>query len=1263
MHFNNLTHNVEYQTANTSTGISFYNNGVEAKAGNFYSSSLLKYKTAGNILSNLGSVEAWVRPNWSGNDGKSRTIFSWGVGGGMILVKDGAGYLKIIINRYGSNSAGNEISVGTNVNSWTAGTWHHVACSWSNNKVELYLNGQLVSSAPMSYTPPPISASTFFVGSDNGNSKWEGQIDEVRFSKVQRFDYEILKSYEAGSDGVTHDHRSTIILRFNDNLTKGEVLIKAVQNTGVTYAQGILNKCALFNGNEVLKYNSNWNIRSDKGTFEGWVKPTFNPEPGGGDHTILRWGSGGGILLFINGGSTLRFIVNRFSTGGNPEININYDIQEWDKNDWHHLAVTWSSTKLELFIDGIKVSESATGYTLPTITDTQFFLGSDAGVNKWAGYFDEFRITNTQRTEDEIANSFFRGINLSSLTLKENNIEKFPHWRYRPEVCGVSGGQTFDIPSGLLDWSSSNNYIASVDDGGIVHFHNPSNVSLTGSVDGLSVQLNVIVKDAIIDPKHPSIDPFMATPAECAKEEMKVLVVCYFPTQDGVNLDTQETGPDLGGGIYPLNNIENLVDDYSIMMKHMLEERTKFRGYKNPDADPYLGYEVIDFIQVYEPLPRFLKVPFDGDINLGTINYMDVPKIGERFDFESYVDNEDVDEIWIWGYHNDTPDGIFGWESEMSSPTTGSISNSHSLSLDTDLPVYSKTYTVYGFNYGRTPSLHNQGHQLESIFKFIDFDFFQEKFVGAVNNNPPLGRAGDTHFPPNTTQAYDYYNPTLVASDIEDWEPNGGPTKLVNVDTWGSLDYNWPYDNTPPGEPEVNYYIYWMQNMPGYLNKIPYNGNYMTNWWEFVANWDEVNNNNMGLYANSQSPIASNDACAADPCPLFSSHSFENGMQSWIDGGSDCHRVAGYAKTGTYSIRLRDDSGVNSTLSSAVHNWSGVSSLVVDFSFFPRSMEANEDFWLQVSTNGGASYTTVDTWKSGTDFNNNIRYNEKVVINDVDFTENSRVRFRCDASGDGDYIYLDDIKITTCHLCPTIDLGTFENGWGIWNDGGSDCVKIAANANSGSYSVRLRDNTNTSVTTTDNLALAEYESASVQFHYYPWSMETNEDFWLQVSTNGGASFTTVGSWKRGTDFNNGTHYDEIVGIDGPFTNTTKFRFRCDASGNGDYVYIDDINIRLCDNSSGLQGEHALETRELEREIVLFPNPVKSTDRLHVSSSSAEETLQVHILDMNGSLLKTIDWPGGQEEIQINLEYMPTGTYNVQLISVSGMETHKLVVVE
>jgi hypothetical protein len=186
----------------------------------------------------------------------------------------------------------------------------------------------------------------------------------------------------------------------------------------------------------------------------------------------------------------------------------------------------------------------------------------------------------------------------------------------------------------------------------------------------------------------------------------------------------------------------------------------------------------------------------------------------------------------------------------MSSPSTGDISNSNR--DNSDLPLYEHTYVVYPYNFRRTnnQAIHNYGHQLESILGHVDWDpdwnksLFWKEFVGRQEDGSHVtGRCGWTHMPPNTTDDYDYYNTTVVDSDIADWRPDGlGATMPVNVDTWERHPYQWPaeYGSNPPGyaDGEAHWYIYWMQSMPGRDNGIPNGSERLTNWWVFPAAWD-----------------------------------------------------------------------------------------------------------------------------------------------------------------------------------------------------------------------------------------------------------------------------------------------------------------------------------------------------------------------------------------------------------------------------------------
>jgi len=654
------------------------------------------------------------------------------------------------------------------------------------------------------------------------------------------------------------DANTSLLLHFNNDALDDATSEAPVSISNLSYQQGIFGNAASIAASTYLSYNAQNNILATQGTLETWIKPCWNGNDNA-NHFILIWGGSGGIFIGKDGGNYIKLLVNRFGANGNPEKVVSHYTGNWTADEWHHFACTWSSTELRLYIDGVLVDTESVGFTLPNIGNSTFDIGSENGNATFDGEIEEFRISNVVRTSAEIAQSYSNGLLSEDIVIKEDAISLFPTWRYKPELCITVGGSVFDANPAAFNWTSSNPAIAYVNSDGNVIAVAPGTASLVVNDNNSNTDaLSVTVQTPVLAPAYPQEDPFLVQPASCSKELMRVLVLNYLPTQNGTHLDLAETGPDLGNTAIPLSSIENRLNEYNVQMKYMSEERTKFRGYKDPNADPYLGYQIVEYINIYEPVPRFHKVNWQGQAN-NFISYIDMPAIAERFDWQTYVDDLDIDEIWVWAYHNDTPGGVFGSESEMSSPTPADISNSWNFTPETNLPIYSKTYMVYWFNYGRTPNLHNHGHQLESIFGAINNNLFWNDFA-------TFGRCGNDHQPPNTTMHYDYLNTTLVMSDIETWQPSGGTYELVNVDNWGNLSYDWPYGLIPNGEKEVNYYIYWMQNMPGYLNAIPYNSTYMSNWWQFLADWDTYNYLTANLFQGNQSQATTQVVAPCTTC-------------------------------------------------------------------------------------------------------------------------------------------------------------------------------------------------------------------------------------------------------------------------------------------------------------------------------------------------------------------------------------------------------------
>ncbi len=153
--------------------------------------------------------------------------------------------------------------------------------------------------------------------------------------------------------------------------------------------------------------------------------------------------------------------------------------------------------------------------------------------------------------------------------------------------------------------------------------------------------------------------------------------------------------------------------------------------------------------------------------------------------------------------------------------------------------------------------------------------------------------------------------------------------------------------------------------------------------------------------------------CGGGGSDVLFGHYFETGWDGWQDGGSDCFRYSGGRSwEGNYSIRIRDNSGTASAMTSPTMNLSGYSSIDIEFYFYPNSMETGEDFWVRYYD--GSSWSTVAAYASGTSFTNNSFYVATVTLNSsqVNFASNSQIRFQCDASANADRVYIDAVTVT-----------------------------------------------------------------------------------------------------------------------------------------------------------------------------------------------------------------------------------------------------------
>ena len=196
LHANGTATGAAGETPQTSVGVG-YGAGIFSQAFDLPSATYLRYAAAGNLNAAAGTIEFWLKPNWNGNDNQNHIVLSWGTWGGVMVVKDAANNMRIMINRW-ANLGLPERGAAWNVGAWTAGQWHHCAFTWDSAYVRCYIDGVLRGGEAVGFTPAG-PGSTYFQLSGEGAGYWaDGVIDEFRISDTPRTAAEVEAAYLAG---------------------------------------------------------------------------------------------------------------------------------------------------------------------------------------------------------------------------------------------------------------------------------------------------------------------------------------------------------------------------------------------------------------------------------------------------------------------------------------------------------------------------------------------------------------------------------------------------------------------------------------------------------------------------------------------------------------------------------------------------------------------------------------------------------------------------------------------------------------------------------------------------------------------------------------------------------------------------------------------------------------------------------------------------------------------------------------------------------
>ena len=353
-----------------------------------------------------------------------------------------------------------------------------------------------------------------------------------------------------------------------------------------------------------------------------------------------------------------------------------------------------------------------------------------------------------------------------------------------------------------------------------------------------------------------------------------------------------------------------------------------------------------------------------------------------------------------------------------------------------------------------------------------------------------------------------------------------------------------------------------------------------------------------------------------------------------------------YNTAGTYTVELTATNTVGSDTETKTA-YITVNHVVVvpvaDFSASATSItEGSSVTFTDLSTNDPTAWSWTfagGTPSSSTSQNPSVTYNTAGTYDVTLIASNS--------AGSDTETKTGYITVTSAPSTVTLSFTDFESGWGIWKDGGGDCKYYTRStyAWSGSDAADIQDNSGVAssfyMTNGVDVHTPGYVELKVEFYFVAVSMDnSNEDFWVQYYD--GSSWYTVADFDQGTDFDNGTFYVATVTIlesNLNFPTNMKLRFMCDASGNRDDVYIDDITVTA--STSVTNGPvRPILVRETGRkllpdeaeEFTIYPNPANNV--LYISSDE-EENLEVYIYNVSGQMVQHVTLPAGSEKVDIS----------------------------
>ncbi|MEM7673379.1 MAG: Ig-like domain-containing protein [Verrucomicrobiota bacterium] len=151
------------------------------------------------------------------------------------------------------------------------------------------------------------------------------------------------------------------------------------------------------------------------------------------------------------------------------------------------------------------------------------------------------------------------------------------------------------------------------------------------------------------------------------------------------------------------------------------------------------------------------------------------------------------------------------------------------------------------------------------------------------------------------------------------------------------------------------------------------------------------------------------------------------------------------------------------------------------------------------------------------------------------------------------------ILVVSSEVSP-IQFDDFNSGFGNWSSSGDLCFYV--DNNDGTGEVGFKNQGDQAILSGDNdLPLDGFTDAIIEFSFRMNNrLENGDRFILEMTINGGKSYTQVDSFSINDFASNVTHYETVIIGSYTLTDQTRFRFANKSNRNDELTYIDDIRI-------------------------------------------------------------------------------------------------------